>query len=190
MQHLSSLIPKCIRITHFSDSHEIVNNWAALEGGVCWSCCKLYLANGKRGNKIWFTEQRSEMRINPEPQLYLSALISPLGLMMKNCPLLQHTDACLNPSNTRPRTFRHTYSPPAGRPPPTSCLCSELEWLVFHFGLPRALLHSVAWPVYHYQSLSLTWTNRGPFSKVVSQVAVTDVSGTVGPRAPLRHTGI
>lgn len=67
-------------------------------------------------------------------------------------------------------------------PPPTLCLCSELEWLVFHFGLPGALLHSLAWPVYHYWSLSLTWTNRGPFSKVVSQVAVTGVSGTVGLR--------
>lgn len=68
------------------------------------------------------------------------------------------------------------------QPSPTSCLCSELEWLVFHFGLPGALLHSLAWPVYHYWSLSLTWTNRGPFSKVVSQVAVTGVSGTAGAR--------
>lgn len=65
-------------------------------------------------------------------------------------------------------------------PPPILCLCSELEWLVFHFGLPGALLYSLAWPVYHYWSLSLTWTNRGLFSKVVSQVAVTDVSGTTG----------
>lgn len=73
-------------------------------------------------------------------------------------------------------------------PPPTLCLCSELEWLVFHFGLPGALLHSLAWPVYHYWSLSLTWTNRGLFSKVVSQVAVTDMSGTPGLRAWLKHT--
>lgn len=65
-------------------------------------------------------------------------------------------------------------------PPPTLCLCSELEWLVFHFGPPAALLHSLAWLVYHYWSLSLTWTNRGLFSKVVSQVAVTVLSGTAG----------
>lgn len=69
-------------------------------------------------------------------------------------------------------------------PPPTLCLCSELEWLVFHFGL----LYSLAWPVYHYWSLSLTWTNRGLFSKVVSQVAVTDMSGTTGLRSWLKHT--
>lgn len=48
--------------------------------------------------------------------------------------------------------------------------------------------HSLAWLVYHYWSLSLTWTNRGPFSKVVSQVAVTGVSGTVGLRVWLRNT--
>lgn len=77
--------------------------------------------------------------------------------------------------------LRHTLhlqpsNPPAR--PPILCLCLELEWLVFHFGLPGALVHSLAWPVYHYWSLSLTWTNRGLFSKVVSQVAVTDMSGT------------
>lgn len=65
--------------------------------------------------------------------------------------------------------------------PPTLCLCLEFEWLVFHFGQPGALVRSLAWPVYHYWSLSLTWTNRGLFSKVVSQVAVTDMSGTIWP---------
>lgn len=33
MWYLSVLIPKFIRITHISDSHEIVNNWAVLLGG-------------------------------------------------------------------------------------------------------------------------------------------------------------
>lgn len=91
----------------------------------------------------------------------------------------------------RPHAHRHaptTYLLTPIHPPPTVCLCSELEWLVFHFGLPEALLHSLAWPVYHYWSLSLTWTNRGLFSKVVSQVVVTDMSGTTGLRAWLKHT--
>lgn len=96
-------------------------------------------------------------------------------------------------SQTHTHTQMHVWSPQYTQahaptdlpihPPPTSCLCSELEWLVFHFGLPGALVHSLAWPVYHYWSLSLTWTNRGPFSKVVSQVAVADVSGTAGLKA-------
>lgn len=83
----------------------------------------------------------------------------------------------------------HTHAPTEipMHSPPTLCLCSELEWLVFHFGLPRALLHSLAWPVYHYWSLSLTWTNRGLFSKVVSQVAVTGVNGTAQLKAQLRN---
>lgn len=99
-------------------------------------------------------------------------------------PLLQNTSMHVWTPPPLPRpsyrqtctsyTFTHPY------PPPTSCLCSDLEWLVFHFASPGALQHSLTWPVYHYWSLSLTWTNRGLFSKVVSQVAVTDVSGHCG----------
>lgn len=133
------------------------------------------------------------MWINPEPEPSPLAIICPWGVHPSpwarklsppsGSPLLSNT--------SEPRhTHRHapTDIPIHPHPPPTLCLCSELEWLVFHFGLPGALLHSLAWPVYHYWSLSLTWTNRGPFSKVVSQVAVTEVSGTAGLRARLRRT--
>lgn len=112
-------------------------------------------------------------------------------IALKNCLLcLDHLRSTrqrrmAEPPQTQACTFYILTQP---YPPPTLCLCSELEWLVFHFGLPGALLHSLAWPVYHYWSLSLTWTNRGLFSKVVSQVAVTDMSGTTGLRAWLEHT--
>lgn len=63
MQYLSPLIPKFIRITHISDSREIVNNWVVLLGG--FSGCSVevaasfFLADGKTGNEIWFTKQQS-----------------------------------------------------------------------------------------------------------------------------------
>lgn len=126
------------------------------------------------------------MGINLKP-LPPAALICPRGV--QPCPLVgksspppgSQTQRCMSEP---PR--RHAPTDIPTHPPPTLCLCSEPEWLVFHFGLPGALLHSLAWPVYHYWSLSLTWTNRGPFSKVVSQVAVIGVSGTAGLWAWLR----
>ena len=39
--YLSLLIPKFIRITHISDSHEIVNNWAVLLGGFSGSLAEV-----------------------------------------------------------------------------------------------------------------------------------------------------
>lgn len=106
--------------------------------------------------------------IHPYPlsicTMWASSILEYVGTWWNRDVHLRHT-LHLQPSN-----------PPAH--PPTLYLCLELEWLVFHFGLPGALVRSLAWPVYHYWSLSLTWTNRGLFSKVVSQVAVTDMSGT------------
>jgi len=90
---------------------------------------------------------------------------------------LKRIDACLLDP------YRHTHSPS----PTTHLVFMFGAWVTgFSFRPARSPLAQFGWLVYYYWSLSLTWTNRSRFSKVVSQVAVTELSGTAGLRARLR----
>lgn len=62
VRYLSLIIPKFIRITHISDSHEIVNNWASHLGGspgciVEVTASVSFLADGKTENVIWLKQK-------------------------------------------------------------------------------------------------------------------------------------
>lgn len=141
------------------------------------------------------------MGINPRPQLSSFAVICPggggrggaRGGIHSSPPIwitsdLKRIDACLLNSLMRADTHLQSDQLTLTHHPPCVYVQSLSDWY-FISGLPGALFAVLAEPVYHYWSLSQTWTNRSPFSKVVSQVAVTELSGTAELRARLRHTG-
>lgn len=127
VRYLSLLILKFIRITHISDSHEIVNNWAALLGSfsgcsVEVEACIFSGADGKTGNENWFTKQWYWIGTNPRTQKAPTLCHPCTNLSMGGSTMLEicllhlgqlctsNTHACFL-TLTHTRTYRHTHSP-------------------------------------------------------------------------------
>lgn len=129
MQSLSLLIPKFIRITHISDSHEIVNNWVVLLRG--FSGCFIEVAlrffflswwqNGEWDSihqVVQLNGNKSETTADLPTDNNLPSEVSQIASILKQSPppwsTLHHycTDVRLNPHHLQAPPS-HTYPPPS-----------------------------------------------------------------------------